>query len=94
MGCCLVAGIVAASPRLILFGLWLFTDYLSHAGVSFMWGIVGFLFAPCTTMAYAIAGNSFGGLTGWGTVVLAAGIILDVLIYYSGGSMRRRRAHA
>jgi len=29
IGCCLVFGILAASPRLILFGMWLFTDYLA-----------------------------------------------------------------
>jgi hypothetical protein len=62
VGCCLLAGILAASPRLILFGLWLFTDYLTRAGIAFSWGLISFLFAPCTTMAYAIAQNSFGGL--------------------------------
>lgn len=90
MGCCLVVGILAASPRLILAGLWLFTDYLSQAGIGFFWGAVGFLFAPCTTMAYAIAENSFGGLAGWGTVIFAAGVILDIFIYYSGGRWRTR----
>ncbi len=84
MGCCLVIGIIAASPRLILLGIWLFTSYLSQAGIAFIWGLLGFLFAPCTTIAYAIAQNSFGGLHGWGTVIFAAGIVLDVLIYYSG----------
>ena len=90
MGCCLIAGIVTASPRLILLGLWLFTDYLTRAAIPFLWGIIGFLAAPCTTMAYAVAQNSFGGLQGWGTVVFAAGIILDILIYYSGRRSRSR----
>jgi hypothetical protein len=94
MGCCLVLGILAASPRLILFGLWLLTDYLTQAGIAFVWGLVGFIFAPCTTIAYAIAQNSFGGLQGWGTVVLAAGVVLDILVYSSGGASRRRSAHS
>jgi len=89
MGCCLIVGILAASPRIILFGLWLFTDYLSRIGLPFIWGFIGFLFVPCTTIAYAIAGNSFGGLQGWGTVVFAAGIALDILLYTS--ARRRRR---
>ena len=67
MGCCLVIGILAASPRLILFGMWLFTDYLTRAGLAFFWGLIGFIFVPCTTIAYSIAQNSFGGLQGWGT---------------------------
>lgn len=91
MGCCLVIGILAASPRLILFGTWLFTDYLTRAGVFFLWGLVGFLFAPCTTLAYAIAQNSFGGLGGWGMVILAAGVVLDILIYYGGARRRHAR---
>lgn len=90
MGCCLIVGILAASPRLILLGLWLFTDYLTVAGVSFFWGLVGFLLAPCTTMGYAIAQNSFGGLQGWGTVVFAAGVLLDIFIYYSGRRSRQK----
>jgi hypothetical protein len=94
MGCCLVAGILAGSPRLILLGLWLFTDYLSQAGVGVLWGVLGFLLAPCTTMAFAIAQNSFGGFVGWGTVVFAAGVILDIFIYYGGGRSRRGRAAA
>jgi len=93
VGCCLLVGILAASPRLILFGLWLFTDYLTRASVAFFWGFIGFLFAPCTTMAYAIAQNSFGGLQGWGTVVFAAGIALDIFIY-SGGRRSRSRVAA
>jgi len=41
MGCCLIFGILAASPRLILFGLWLLTDYLAQAGIAFGWGFWG-----------------------------------------------------
>lgn len=92
MGCCLIVGILAASPRLILFGLWLFTDYLSRIGLPFIWGFVGFIFAPCATIAYAIAGNSLGGLQGWGTVVFAVGIMLDITLYASGRRGRRARA--
>jgi len=46
---------------------------------------------PCTTVAYAIAQNSFGGLQGWGTVIFAAGIVLDVVVYSSGKRSRRGR---
>ena len=86
-----MAGIQAASPRLILFGMWLLTDYLTRAGIPFIWGLIGWIFAPCTTIAYSIAANSFGGLQGWGTVILAVGIILDILIYYGGRRGQRER---
>lgn len=91
MGCCLIVGVLAASPRLILFGMWLLTDYLTRAGIPFVWGLIGWIFVPCTTIAYSIAQNSFGGLQGWGTVVFALGIILDILIYYSGRKGQQER---
>jgi len=94
MGCCLIVGVLAASPRIILFGLWLFTDYLSRAGMAFIWGFIGFLFVLCTTIAYAIAQNSFGGLQGWGTVVFAAGVLLDILLYSSGKRSKDQRTVA
>ena len=40
MGCCLIVGILAASPRLILFGMWILTDYLTRAGIPFVWGLI------------------------------------------------------
>jgi len=91
MGCCLIVGVLAASPRIILLGLWLLTYYLSRVGLPFIWGLVGFIFVPCTTIAYAIAQNSFGGLQGWGTVIFAAGIILDIMLYGSGKRSRDNR---
>ena len=94
MGCCLIVGVLAASPRIILLGLWLFTDYLSRSGLPFVWGFIGFLLVPCTTIAYAIAENSFGGLQGWGTVVFAVGILLDILLYASARRGRQERAAA
>ena len=91
MGCCLIVGVLAASPRLILLGMWLFTDYLSRIGLPFVWGLIGWIFVPCTTIAYAIAENEFGGLHGWGVVILAAGVILDILLYSSASRRRARR---
>ncbi len=88
MGCCLIIGVLAASPRIILFGMWLFTDYLSRAYASFIVPFIGFLFLPATTIAYSIAANEFGGFKGWGAVITAVGVILDIGIY--GGWGRRR----
>jgi hypothetical protein len=88
MGCCLVAGVAAASPRIILFGMWLFTDYIGRAYETWIWPFLGFLLLPTTTIAYSIAANEFGGFRGWGAVVVAAGVVIDVLIY-SGGKRSR-----
>jgi hypothetical protein len=89
MGCCLVAGVAAASPRIILFGMWLFTDYIGRAYETWIWPFLGFLLLPTTTIAYSIAANEFGGFHGWGAVVVAGGVIIDVLIYGSGKRSRQ-----
>ena len=89
MGCCLVIGVLAASPRIILFGMWLFTDYLSRAYDGILVPFLGFLFLPVTTIAYSIAMNEFGGFRGWGAVITAVGVALDIAIY-SGWGRRKR----
>jgi len=81
MGCCLVAGVAAASPRIILFGMWLFTDYIGRAYETWFWPFLGFLLLPSTTIAYSIAANEFGGFQGWGAIVVVGGVIVDALIY-------------
>jgi hypothetical protein len=81
MGCCLVAGVAAASPRIILFGMWLFTDYISRAYETWFWPFLGFLLLPSTTIAYSIASNEFGGFQGWGAVIVVGGVMVDALIY-------------
>ena len=91
--CCLVFGVLAASPRIIMLGLWLFTDYISRAYDGLLWPLLGIVFLPCTAMAYAIAQNEFDGLHGWGVAILAAGIVLDMAIYGSNRAHRARDRH-
>ncbi|MEX2047098.1 MAG: hypothetical protein WEE03_08030 [Chloroflexota bacterium] len=78
------------TPRIVLFILWLFTDYLSRAFESWPLPMLGFLFLPATTLAYAIAQNEFGGLNGIGLIVLLIGFAVDVGLL--GGGARQRRA--
>jgi hypothetical protein len=78
------------TPRIVLFVLWLFTDYLSRAFETALWPTVGFFFLPGTTLAYAIAQNELGGLNGMGLVVLLIGFAVDVGLL--GGGARQRRS--
>ena len=87
LGCCLVTGVAAASPRIILFGMWLFTDYVSSAYETWIWPLLGFFLLPTTTIAYSIAANEFGGFEGWGAVIVVAGVVIDMMIY---GGLRSR----
>ena len=93
MGCLIfVFGLL--TPRVVLFILWIFTDYLSRAYGFWFWPTLGFFFLPTTTIAYAIAQNAFDGVKGWGLVVLIIGLVVDLGLHGGGGRSaagRRRR---
>ncbi|HQE76130.1 MAG TPA: hypothetical protein PLK00_06875 [Candidatus Hydrogenedentes bacterium] len=75
MGCCL--GVIALIfPRVALAVMWL-SGYGGRAFDSVLWPVLGFLFMPYTTCAYAFAVNSLGGLQGWGLAAVIAGVLLD-----------------
>ena len=88
--CCVLILIALVGPRLALFALWLFSDYLSRAFDSFLVPFLGFLFLPWTTLAYAVAQNSLGGVHDLGLVVVILGVLADVGAL--GGGARGRRA--
>lgn len=95
MGC---VGVLFAlvTPRFVLFVVWLFSDYLNRAFESGWWGLLGFVFLPTTTIAYAIARNEFttpdGGLEALGMIAIAIGVVLDLgLLGGSGRGLGKRR---
>ena len=86
---CLFAIVALITPRFILVLLWLFTNYLNTAFSSGWWGLLGFLFLPTTTIAYAIAQNEFTTVTG--IVLIVLGIVIDLgLLGGSGRGVARR----
>ena len=88
--CCLLVLVAFFTPRIVLFILWLFTSYLSRAFDGWILPMLGFFFLPATTLAYAIAQNEFGGLSGLGLVVLIIGFALDIGLL--GGGARQRQS--
>jgi hypothetical protein len=87
--CCVLILLAFFTPRIVLFLLWLFTDYLSRAYEGWVLPLLGFLFLPATTVAYAIAENELGGLNGLGLIVLLIGFAVDIGLL--GGGARQRR---
>ena len=88
---CLIFLFGLLTPRVVLFILWIFTDYLSRAYGNWFWPTLGFFFLPTTTIAYAIAQNAFDGVKGWGLVVLIIGLFLDLGLHGGGGRAAGRR---
>lgn len=75
-----------------MLGLWLFTDYMSRAFQTALWPLLGFIFLPFTTLAYAFGVNSNGGsISGIYLVLVVFGVLLDLGVLSGGGQEARRR---
>jgi hypothetical protein len=90
MGCLLVL-LALVTPRFVLVVLWLFTSYLARAFESFLWPLLGFIFLPTTTLAYAVAQNEFDGVRGWGLFLVILGVVIDLGLLGRGARSRRSR---
>jgi hypothetical protein len=88
--CCVLILLAFFTPRIVLFLMWLFTNYLSRAFDGFVLPFLGFLFLPATTLAYAIARNELGGPSGLGLIVVLVGLAVDIGLL--GGGARQRRS--
>jgi hypothetical protein len=87
--CCVLALLAFVGPRLVLVLLWIFTNYLSRAFDTLLLPLLGFVFLPWTTIAWAIAQNELGGVNGLGLLVVILGLLADVGVL--GGGARGRR---
>jgi hypothetical protein len=90
---CVVILLLLGLPRLALFLTWAFSDYLGRAfaGVSVLWPVLGFLFLPVTTLAYAFSMNMWGEIRGLGTVLVIVAVLIDIGVL---GASRRKRVPA
>ena len=86
---CLVALFALISPRVALFFVWIFSDWLSRSFDSWFLPFLGFFLLPWTTLAYAAmwvyGSNGVHGFE-WFIVILA---FLADLSSYSAGSRAR-----
>ena len=90
---CIVILLLLGLPRLALFFTYLGSTYLqrAYAGTSTLWPVLGFLFMPVTTMAYAFAINTWGEVRGLGTVAVIVAVLVDLGML---GASKRKRAPA
>jgi hypothetical protein len=89
---CLIFSVVLAVPRLLMVGLWIFSDYLSTAFGTWIWPFLGFFLLPTTTLGYAVAQNRYDGVTGWGLVLVVLGVLIDLGALGGGRGLLGRRA--
>jgi hypothetical protein len=90
-------------PRLVLFLIWLLgNEYLERAYDNVLWLLLGFVFLPLTTLAYAYAVHSFSGagdISTLGWLIVAVAALVDLGSwggnhprYRRGRELRRARA--
>jgi len=86
---CLVLIIFLAFPRIALAWIFLTSNYLQRAYHGLLLPLLGFIFLPLTTLAYAWITNSHQAIAGINLVILVIAVVID-LGGLSGGEYHRR----
>jgi len=88
---CFVALAAFFFPRLVIILLALFSHYLSSAYSNVLVPILGFIFLPYTTLAYAWAKNSHGTVDGVYLVVVIVAVLVDLGVLGGGARAKKYR---
>lgn len=88
---CLLLIVVLAFPRVVLLALFLLSNYLERAYHGLLLPLLGFIFLPLTTLAYAWMVNSGQPVAGVNLVILVVAVLVDAG-GLGGGAYRRRRS--
>jgi hypothetical protein len=87
---CLLLILVLAFPRVVLVLLWLFnTPYLQSVYHGLLIPVLGFIFLPLTTLAYAWIIHSHQPMEGANLIIMIVAVVIDVG-GLSGGEWHRR----
>jgi hypothetical protein len=86
---CLLLIIFLAFPRIALVLLYLTSNYLQRAYHGLLIPLIGFIFLPLTTLAYAWMMNTAQPIAGINLVILIIAVVID-LGGLSGGEYHRR----
>ena len=91
MGCLLMSLTALLLPRVLMFFIWLLTDWFTRAFETTLWPVLGFLFMPYTTLAYMATMLNAGSITGgWLGLVIVA-VLVDIGNWGGGGRSYHRR---
>jgi hypothetical protein len=86
---CLLLIVVLAFPRIFLLVLFLLSNYLERAYNGLLLPLLGFIFLPLTTLAYAWMINTGQPTQGFNLLLLILAVVID-LGGLGGGEYRRR----
>ena len=86
----LVGCLAISAPRVALVLVVIFSDYIGRAYQTILWPLLGFLFMPLTTLAYAWAINSRGSVEGFHLVIVVIAVLMDLGLFGKSASRRKR----
>jgi hypothetical protein len=89
---CLLLILVLAFPRIALALLFFFSTYLERAYHGVILPLLGFIFLPITTLAYAWMVNTRQPIEGINLLILVVAIVIDVGGLGGGEYHRRSRS--
>ena len=89
-GCCLLLLGLLLGPRILLILIWIFTNWY-NAFESSLVAFLGWLFLPCTSMAWMyIYFNNGGNIEGGYLLLLILGVLFDIGTFSGSGHQSRR----
>ena len=88
---CLLVLAVLFFPRIVLAVLFFFSNYLERAYHGFLLPLLGFIFLPLTTLAYAWMMNNHTPIEGVNVLILIVAVVIDAGGLGGGEYHRRRR---
>jgi hypothetical protein len=88
---CLLLILFVAFPRIALVLLFFLSTYLQRAYHGILLPILGFIFLPLTTLAYAWMVNSRLPIAGINLIILIVAVVIDVAGWGGGEYHRRSR---
>jgi hypothetical protein len=89
---CLLLILFVAFPRIALVLIFLTSNYLQRAYHGLLIPLVGFLFLPLTTLAYAWMTNTRQPIAGINLIILVIAVVIDLGGIGGGEYHRRSRA--
>ena len=87
---CLLSAIVGLGSRATIAYLYMETNYLERAFDSYMWPLLGFIFAPLTTLAYTWTVLEGRSMEGPYAIVVGVAVLMDIGVI--GFGSRRRKS--
>jgi len=89
---CLLVILSLGFPRLVILLLeFANNNYISSAFTEKIWPILGFFFAPLTTLAAAWSMHAYGGIKDAGLIAVIVAVILDFGLLGSAARSARKR---